>query len=112
MKRETPESGGSPETGGMEIVPTRAGYDRWAEFYDGEDNPLILLEGRHMGPLVGDVAGLAVADIGCGTGRHALQWAAAGARDTAVDYHEAMLQRARAKTGARAITFVRHDLAK
>jgi 2-polyprenyl-3-methyl-5-hydroxy-6-metoxy-1,4-benzoquinol methylase len=112
MKRETRESGGSSETGGMEIVPTRAGYDRWAEFYDGEDNPLVLLEGRHMGPLVGDVTGLAVADIGCGTGRHALRLAAAGARVTALDFSEAMLQRARTKPGAEAITFVCHDLAE
>jgi malonyl-CoA O-methyltransferase len=96
----------------MDIVPTRAGYDRWAEFYDAEDNPLVLLEERQIGPLVGDVAGLAVADIGCGTGRHALRWAAAGAQVTAVDFSQAMLRRARAKPGAEAITFVRHDLAK
>lgn len=112
MKRETQESGGRSETGGMEIVPTRAGYDRWAEFYDEEDNPLVLLEERQIGPLIGDVAGLAVADIGCGTGRHALQWAAAGAQVTAVDFSEAMLQRARTKPGAEAVTFVRHDLAE
>ena len=96
----------------MEIVPTQAGYDRWAEFYDGEDNPLVLLEEKHLAPLAGDVAGLTVADIGCGTGRHALRLAAAGARVTAVDFSEAMLQRARAKPGAEAVTFVRHDLAK
>jgi len=96
----------------MEIVPTRAGYDHWAEVYDGEDNPLVLLEERHIGPLVGDLAGLAVADIGCGTGRHALRWAAAGARVTAVDFSEAMLRRARAKPGAAAVTFVHHDLAE
>jgi|ERR1035441_6854631 hypothetical protein len=53
----------------MEIVPTQAGYDRWAEFYDGEDNPLVLLEEKHLAPLAGDVAGLAVADIGCGMTR-------------------------------------------
>jgi SAM-dependent methyltransferase len=51
-----------------------------------------------------------VADIGCGTGRHALRLAAAGARVTAVDFSEAKLQRARSKPGADAITFVRHDL--
>jgi malonyl-CoA O-methyltransferase len=96
----------------MEVVPTRAGYDRWAELYDGEDNPLVLLEERYIGSLVGDVAGLALADIGCGTGRHALRWAAAGARVTALDFSEAMLQRARAKPGAEAVTFIRHDLAK
>jgi malonyl-CoA O-methyltransferase len=112
MKRETQASGGRSEADGMEIVPTRAGYDRWAEFYDEEDNPLVLLEERHIGPLAGAVTGLAVADVGCGTGRHALQWAAAGARVTAVDFSEAMLQRARAKPGAGAINFVRHDLAK
>jgi malonyl-CoA O-methyltransferase len=95
-----------------DVVPTQAGYDRWAEVYDTEDNPLVLLEERHIGPLVGDVAGLDVADIGCGTGRHALRLAAAGARVTAVDFSEAMLDRARAKPGAEAVRFVRHDLAK
>jgi ubiquinone/menaquinone biosynthesis C-methylase UbiE len=96
----------------MEVVPTRAGYDRWAEIYDGEDNPLVRLEEKHIGRLAGDVAGLAVADIGCGTGRHALKWAAAGARVTAVDFSAAMLKRARSKPEAQAVAFIRHDLAK
>jgi malonyl-CoA O-methyltransferase len=94
-----------------EMVATQDGYDRWAEVYDTEDNPLVLLEGQHLAPLLGDVAGLAVADLGCGTGRHALPLAAAGARVTAVDFSEAMLGRARAKPGAEAVTFLRHDLA-
>jgi malonyl-CoA O-methyltransferase len=93
-----------------EVLPTRTGYDRWAELYDSEDNPLVLLEDEHVGCLVGDVAGLSVADIGCGTGRHAFRLATAGARVTAVDFSEAMLERARAKRGAQAIAFVRHDL--
>lgn len=112
VKRITQESNDRPESPSMEVVPTQAGYDRWAEWYDGEDNPLVLLEEKHIGPLAGDVSGLTVADIGCGTGRHALRWAAAGARVTAVDFSKAMLQRARAKPGAKAISFVRHDLAK
>src|SRR5438552_3885644 len=94
----------------MEIVDTRAGYDRWAEVYDAEDNPLVLLEEQHVGGLIGNVEGLAVADIGCGTGRHTLRLAAAGARVTAVDFSEAMLQRARAKPGADSVTFFCHDL--
>jgi malonyl-CoA O-methyltransferase len=96
----------------VEVVPTQAGYDRWAEVYDGEDNPLVLLEEMHIGPLAGKVAGLAVADIGCGTGRHALRWAAAGARVIALDFSEAMLQRARAKPGTETVTFIHHDLAQ
>src|SRR5438552_14793248 len=100
------------DTVDMEIVPTQAGYDRWAEFYDSEDNPLVFLEEQHIGALAGNVAGLNVADIGCGTGRHALRLAAAGAQVTAVDFSEAMLQRACSKPGAAAVGFVQHDLAK
>ncbi len=107
---KTPASGSDATP--LEIVPTEAGYDRWAEIYDSDDNPLVLLEEQHLAPLVGDVLGLAVADIGCGTGRHALRLAAAGARVTAVDFSEAMLQRARAKPAAGAVRFVRHDLAE
>ena len=93
-------------------LPTRAGYDRWAEIYDEEDNALILLEEPHVNRLLGDVAGLAVADIGCGTGRHALRLARAGAQVTAVDFSDAMLRRARAKPGGEAVTFLQHDLAE
>src|SRR6267154_6180862 len=102
----------STETSDMDVVPTQAGYDRWAELYDAEDNPLVLLEEQHIGTLIGDVAGLAVADIGCGTGRHAVRLAAAGARVTAIDFSEAMLNRARAKPGADAVAFICHDLAE
>ena len=112
MKPAIQPNDGTPAAADTEIVPTQVGYDRWAEFYDGEDNPLVLLEEGHIGPLAGEVAGLAVADIGCGTGRHAIRWAAAGARVTAVDFSAAMLERARAKPGAQAVTFVQHDLAK
>ena len=94
-----------------DIVPTGMGYDRWAEFYDQDDNPLVLLEEEHIGKLVGNVAGLEIADIGCGTGRHALRLAAQGARVTAVDFSPAMLERARAKPGAEGVTFLSHDLA-
>jgi ubiquinone/menaquinone biosynthesis C-methylase UbiE len=112
MKRVIQRNKGNPAATDMDIVSTRAGYDRWAEIYDGEDNPLVRLEERHIGALAGDLASLAVADIGCGTGRHALKWAAAGARVTAVDFSIAMLKRARSKPGAQAVTFIRHDLAK
>ncbi len=96
----------------MDIVATQEGYDRWAELYDGEDNPLVLLEEQHLSDLAGNLAGLTVVDIGCGTGRHAVRWAAAGAHVTAIDFSEAMLGCARAKPGAERITFLRHDLAK
>ncbi len=99
------------EPAAAEVVPTQLGYDRWAEVYDVEDNPLVLLEERHIGSLLGEVAGLDIVDVGCGTGRHALRLAAAGARVTAVDFSKAMLERAQAKPGAEAVRFMQHDLA-
>jgi ubiquinone/menaquinone biosynthesis C-methylase UbiE len=95
-----------------EILPTREGYDRWAEIYDGEDNPLIRLEERFLPDVLGELRGLDVVDLGCGTGRHAVAAAAAGARVTAVDFADAMLARARAKRGADAVRFVVHDLTR
>src|SRR5262245_1284501 len=96
----------------LHLVPTRDGYERWAGLYDGEDNPLVLLEELHIWPLIGQVQGLHVADIGCGTGRTALRPAAEGARVTALDFSQAMLDRARAKPGAQTVTFIQHDLAQ
>lgn len=93
-----------------QIVPTRAGYDGWAKVYDTEDNPLVRLEEEHIGSLIGNVSGIRLIDLGCGTGRHALPLAQAGARITAVDFSEGMLARAQAKPGAEAINFLRHDL--
>ena len=88
----------------------RSGYDRWAEVYDHELNPLIALEEPVVRQALGDVSGLSVLDLGCGTGRHALWLGAAGARVTAVDFSEGMLNEARRKPGASAVNFLVHDL--
>ena len=96
----------------MTIVSTRDGYDLWSKHYDGDGNPLILLEQPHVARLLGDVRGKAVADVGCGTGRHALALAASGARVTAIDFSAGMLGEARAKPGAESVTWVEHDLAR
>jgi ubiquinone/menaquinone biosynthesis C-methylase UbiE len=92
-------------------LPVREGYDRWAAIYDDEDNPLVAIEQPQIDALLGEVRGLTVADIGCGTGRHALRLAKAGARVTALDFSRQMLSRARAKPGAESINFIQHDLA-
>ncbi len=93
-------------------VPTRQGYDRWAGIYDDDGNPLVALEELVAVPLLGPVGGLRAADIGCGTGRHALRMAAAGADVVAADFSAGMLAAARAKPGAERVRWVEHDLAQ
>ena len=49
MSPERVESeAGSESSQPIEHLSTREGYDRWAMIYDDEDNPLIMLEERHL----------------------------------------------------------------
>lgn len=90
-------------------LPTRDGYDRWAEIYDQEDNPLVALEKGHVDRLLGSVQGLDLLDLGCGTGRHALRLASLGAQVVALDFSLGMMSRAKTKEGAQRVRFVVHD---
>jgi malonyl-CoA O-methyltransferase len=94
------------------ILSTREGYDRWSEIYDTEQNPLIALEEPEVDRLLGDVAGLDVVDVGCGTGRHAIRLAARGARVVGVDFSDGMLARAQEKEGAGGVHWVVHDVTR
>jgi 2-polyprenyl-3-methyl-5-hydroxy-6-metoxy-1,4-benzoquinol methylase len=88
----------------------RRAYDRWALVYDHDANPLPPLEEPLVRAALGAVGGLSVLDLGCGTGRHALWMAAAGATVTAVDFSEGMLDEARRKEGAESVRWRVHDL--
>jgi malonyl-CoA O-methyltransferase len=92
------------------LSSVRSGYDCWAAVYDHDANPLLALERPAVRAAVGDVRGLSVLDLGCGSGRHALPLAAAGATVVGVDFSEGMLAEARRKPGAEAVRFVVHDL--
>ncbi len=82
----------------FELLSTQEGYDRWSTVYDTDGNPLIALEEPLVDQLLGDIAGKEVIDLGCGTGRHAIRMANAGALVDAVDFSENMLSRARTKS--------------
>ena len=95
------------------ILSTRQGYERWAAVYDSDGNPLIALEEPWVDRLLGDVRGLSVLDVGCGTGRHAIRLAGRGARPVhALDFSESMLEQARRKPGAAQVDFRVHDLSR
>jgi len=93
-----------------ELANVREGYDRWAAVYDHDRNPLTAMEEAHVRKAIGEVRGQAVLDLGCGTGRHTMWLATAGASVTAVDFSEGMLREARRKAGVHAVNFVTHDL--
>ncbi len=94
-----------------ETAPSiRDGYDRWAQVYDHDLNPLPALEEPIVQKAIGDVRGLSVLDLGCGTGRHAYWLAAAGADVTAIDFSEGMLQKARKKLERTNVRLGVHDL--
>jgi malonyl-CoA O-methyltransferase len=94
----------------IQCPTVQEGYDLWAAVYDHDANPLVALEEPIVAAALGEVAGLRVLDLGCGTGRHALRLAAAGAKVTALDLSPGMLQEARAKAGTLDLDFRLHDL--
>lgn len=94
----------------VEHVTVREGYDRWAAVYDHDGNPLVALDERVVPPLLGDVRGLSVLELACGTGRHTARLAGGGARVTAVDFSRGMLAEARKRVDARDVSFVEADL--
>ena len=95
-----------------EIVPTSIGYDQWAASYDRDENPLPALEEPLVTELLGNVHGLDILDLGCGTGRHSIRMAGAGARVTALDFSSEMLAQARKKIGVSDLRFQVHDLSQ
>jgi len=92
------------------LSSVRDGYDRWSTVYDDDLNPLQGLEGPLVHQACGNVEGLNVLDMGCGTGRHTLWLAQAGAKVTGIDFSEGMLDKAREKTEGYLITLIKHDL--
>jgi malonyl-CoA O-methyltransferase len=109
MDRRPPEESPADQAAQPEL-PVRQGYDRWAQVYDTDGNPLVALEQRVFDAVLGEVRGLSVLDLGCGTGRHALRLARRGARVTGVDLSPGMLARARAEQGDLEVEFREHDL--
>jgi len=80
------------------IAPLPAVFDRWAEVYDAQSNPLLLLEERTIAPLFPPLDGARILDVGCGTGRWLQRLEPLHAASLhGTDSSPAMLERARGK---------------
>jgi cytosine/adenosine deaminase-related metal-dependent hydrolase/ubiquinone/menaquinone biosynthesis C-methylase UbiE len=75
-------------------------FDTWAQVYDEQPNPLLMLEQRFLSQMMPDVSGLDVLDAGCGTGRWLSLLASRNANSLiGVDSSAEMLRRAATKIG-------------
>jgi cytosine/adenosine deaminase-related metal-dependent hydrolase/ubiquinone/menaquinone biosynthesis C-methylase UbiE len=83
------------------INPSEAGtsvFDLWAQVYDSQLNPLLMLEERETASLLPPLEGLDVLDIGCGTGRWLSRLESCRTASlTGIDSSPAMLRCARQK---------------
>lgn len=90
-----------------------AAYDRWAAVYDSDQNATRDMDFRVVRAHGPDVAGKAVIEVGCGTGKNTAWLAAAASRVVALDFSPGMLARAKARLGdAPTVTFVEHDVTR
>ena len=94
------------------LIATREGYDQWSEFYDEDDNPLVRLDAKEVRSRLAHVDGYRILDVGCGTGRHALELARRGAQVSGVDFSMGMLEKARSKDPEGRVNWVCQDLAQ
>ncbi|MDP8982484.1 MAG: class I SAM-dependent methyltransferase [Acidobacteriota bacterium] len=81
------------------VLPAPEAYRRWAPSFDASASPIVALESRHLEPMLPEVRGKLLLDIGCGTGRW-LTWALERRANAAgADPSAEMLRIASGKTG-------------
>jgi ubiquinone/menaquinone biosynthesis C-methylase UbiE len=86
-------------------VSVREAYDRWAEQYDDNRNRTRDLNMHCLRRADLPLAGARVFEAGCGTGLNTGFLAGQGARVVAMDFSEAMLERARARVADTEVHF-------
>ena len=92
----------SDRRGERSHVSVLEGYERWAQTYDRDPNPLLALEKRHLQRQIPPLEGKRVLDLACGTGRW-LEWLTAWGAGSAVglDLTAAILAVAKDKPAVR-----------
>ncbi len=81
----------------LKVLGSQAGYDLAAADYDKKESYLDSFEKDKLLPMLGDLKGKKVLDVGAGTGRLTLRLAKLGADVTALDISEEMLKKLKVK---------------
>lgn len=99
-----------PPTDQPDPAAVERAYDRWAASYDGDGNVTrdLAAEVLRAAPLA--LAGGAVLELGCGTGRNTVWLAERAQAVVALEFSMAMLAQARSHLARRHVRFVRHDV--
>jgi ubiquinone/menaquinone biosynthesis C-methylase UbiE len=86
----------------MTVVDPFTGHQLWADVYDTVLNPLLSLEERELSKWLGNLHGLSIADVGCGTGRWMQRaWSLGAEVLVGIDFSPNMLRQAAQKPGLR-----------
>ncbi|HZT30164.1 MAG TPA: class I SAM-dependent methyltransferase [Bryobacteraceae bacterium] len=82
-----------------ETLSPRAAYRLWARTWDQDASAIVALESRCLLPLLPEMRGKCVVDVGCGTGRWLAEFRRRGAVAVGVDLSVEMLGQAARKPG-------------
>jgi ubiquinone/menaquinone biosynthesis C-methylase UbiE len=79
------------------VVGAKELYKLWAKYYEKIDNPMFGFEEGRFIPMMGNVKGKKILDLGCGTGRNAIFLAKKGAEVYGIDFSDEMIAEIRKK---------------
>jgi len=82
----------------VKILNSEQGYNLLANYYEKKEKYWDSFEKDQVLPLLGEVSGKKILDVGAGTGRLALRLSKLGAELTALDVSESMLEKLKAKS--------------
>ena len=86
-----------------------AAYNEWAETYDMDQNRTRDLAAETLKQANLNLDGRKVIEVGCGTGRNTVWLAERAADIVALDFSEAMLDRAKDRVSEPRVCFLQHD---
>src|SRR5581483_3079054 len=90
--------------------PVERAYDAWSKTYDTDENATRDLDAAVVRALPDELLSGEVLEVGCGTGKNTVHFAAKARRVVAFDFSEGMLAKARERVSSPNVAFVRNHI--